>query len=315
VHPDGGAKVSGTINVFISHVHEEVGLGAVIKEWIEDAFRGSGVRAFLSGDRGDLPPGKKWLDVIEETMGRSRVMVSLISPLAIGRPWINIELGAAWIRKLPVIPVYHSGLTASELPRPFQDFNGVSLGSIKAGSQLIEGLADALGLSHPKKLPLDKFREEMLASLATPRDSNRWGISITTPTKGQTVSRKLTVQGTIIEPLPPGHSLRVLRAHPSSGAVAPSGRVNVRGREWEALDVDLGGEPGEPRGIEAWVVGSDGDALLRHWEDSAKVHFQVNEELKRLSGSYGKWLPYLHLTTRDMVRCASVVVTRKRTSE
>ena len=242
-------------------------------------------------------------------------MISLISPLAIGRPWINIELGAAWIRRLPIIPLYHSGLPASHLPRPFQDFNGVALMAHDAASRLIGGLADSLDLSHPRKLSFGKFREEMLASLATPANVNRWGVTIATPTQGQTVSGRLTVRGTILEPLPPDHSLRLLRSHPNSGAVAPGGHVSIRGQEWEAMDVDLGGEPGDQRGIEAWVVGPNGDALLKLWTESARVHNQVNHELKKSSGSFGKWLPYIHQPTHDMTRCAKIVVMRRRNGE
>jgi hypothetical protein len=46
--------------IFISHIHEEAKLGAVVKEWVGDAFRGSGINAFLSSDKGDLPAGRKW---------------------------------------------------------------------------------------------------------------------------------------------------------------------------------------------------------------------------------------------------------------
>jgi hypothetical protein len=230
-------------------------------------------------------------------------------------PWINIELGAAWTRRLPLIPFYHSGLNAATLPRPFQDFNRVSLDSPDAAEHLIAGVADALGVEHPTKLSFERFLAEMRASIALlppPLGLNRWGISIVSPEEGQVVSRKLTVRGVILEPLPARHSLRILRSHPNSGGLALAGQVNMRDGAWEALGVDAGGEPGEQRGIEAWVVGPDGDALLEAWDRAAAVHFEVNETLKKATGSFGKWLPYIHKTTGDMTRCARVTVIRRK---
>lgn len=138
--------------VFISHIHEEAGLGAVIKEWIEDAFAASGVTAFLSSDRRDHPAGQKWLDVLRDELRQTGVMVSLLSPTSSRRQWVNIELGATWSHGLPVIPLCHSGLAFQDLGRPFGDFNGVNLTQADAAERLLEGVAMALGLPAPRKL-------------------------------------------------------------------------------------------------------------------------------------------------------------------
>jgi hypothetical protein len=131
--------------VFISHIHEEAALGQVLKEWVEDAFHAHNVKAFLSSDKGDLSAGRKWLDVIEAALQGAAVVVSLISPQSIIRPWINIELGAGWIKGLRVIPLCHSGKKFRDLPRPFQDFNGIDIEAHDAGERLIAGIADGLG--------------------------------------------------------------------------------------------------------------------------------------------------------------------------
>ena len=92
------------LRVFVSHIHEEAALGAVIKGLIEDVFRGHGVVAFLSSDRQDLPAGRKWIEVIERELDQAKVVVSLLSPTSLRRPWVNIELGAAWIKHRHISP-------------------------------------------------------------------------------------------------------------------------------------------------------------------------------------------------------------------
>ena len=52
------------------------------------------------------------------------------------RPWVNIELGAAWIKRVPIIPLCHSGLTPSDLPWPFADFHAWLAGVKGWGRQI-----------------------------------------------------------------------------------------------------------------------------------------------------------------------------------
>jgi hypothetical protein len=138
-------------HVFVSHIHEEAALGSAVKKLIEDVFERDGVQAFLSSDLRDLPAGRKWLEEIGGQLGQCRVVVSLLSPASLVRPWVNIELGAGWIKGLRVIPLSHSGLLVSVLPRPFGDFNGVGLDQNDAAQRLLGGIADGLGLSPPSQ--------------------------------------------------------------------------------------------------------------------------------------------------------------------
>jgi hypothetical protein len=148
-------------NAFISHIHEEAALGDAVKAIIEDVFGSHGVRAFLSSDMRDLPPGRKWLDEITQQLDEARVIVSLISPASLMRPWVNIELGAAWIRGLRVIPLCHSGQHASALPRPFQDFTGIDLDQGDAAKRLLAGIADGFGVAHPTRLAFGEMLTEL----------------------------------------------------------------------------------------------------------------------------------------------------------
>lgn len=152
--------------IFISHIHEEAALGAVMKEWLSDVFRGSGVNVFLSSDKQDLPAGRKWLDVIEKQISEAGVMISLLSQKSLARPWVNIELGAAWIRGVPIIPFCHSDQKVGALPKPFDAFTALTLDDADAAKDLIGGVADALQLQHPTKLPFAEFQNVMRAAVA-----------------------------------------------------------------------------------------------------------------------------------------------------
>jgi hypothetical protein len=150
--------------VFVSHIHEEAPVAGVIRNWVNDAFTGSGVTAFVSSDRRDLPAGRKWLDVVKENLDGSKVLIAVLSPASIKRPWPNIELGAAWLKEIAVIPFCHSGIRLRNLDRPFNDFHGVDVEADDPGRDLLAGVADALGVKHPENLDFAKFKAEVLTA-------------------------------------------------------------------------------------------------------------------------------------------------------
>lgn len=153
--------------IFISHIHEEAEIGAVLKKWIEDAFVGE-VEAFVSSDPRDLPGGRQWLSEIETKLRDpgNCLLVSVLSPASIGRPWISLEFGGAWIRGTPIFPFCHSGQTNSSLPRPLGDFQGASIEQKNVGELIINAIACAADLPFPAKLNLDAMRAELDAAIA-----------------------------------------------------------------------------------------------------------------------------------------------------
>jgi TIR domain len=153
--------------IFISHIHEEHALGAVIADWVTDAFAGNPVQAFLSSDDKSIVAGQKWLDVVEHELAGTAVMISLLSPASLARPWVNIELGAAWIKRVPIIPLCHAGLSASTLPRPFSDFQSIGLAQDNAAKRLIDGVALHLDFPYSKKLHFEDFLTHMRAAAKT----------------------------------------------------------------------------------------------------------------------------------------------------
>jgi hypothetical protein len=152
--------------VFISRIDEEKRAGSVLKEWIEDAFAGQ-VDVFVSDDPTNLAGGRRWLEVIEgELRNQNTVMlISILSPVSIERPWILMEFGGAWIRGMRVFPLCHSGLDKSSLQRPLGDFQGGSIDQAEIGSLIIGAVGSAVALAHSKKLDFARMRAELIAAI------------------------------------------------------------------------------------------------------------------------------------------------------
>lgn len=205
--PDHAATMqpmaANPLRVFVSHIHEEAALGAVIKGLIEDVFRGHGVVAFLSSDRQDLPAGRKWIEVIERELDQAKVVVSLLSPTSLRRPWVNIELGAAWIKHRHIIPLCHSNQRVSDLPRPFGDFNAVGLDQEDAAERFLGGVADGFGLAHPRRFAFKEMLAELRAAAA--------GIEVEETSAPQATSAALDLQAEQIR------ILQVLAAYADRG--------------------------------------------------------------------------------------------------
>jgi hypothetical protein len=150
------------LKIFVSHIHEEAALGAVVKDGLEDAFPGR-IATFVSSDKRDNPGGDRWLDKIEQELKDSRtcMLVSLVSLQSVREPWISIELGAAWIQGHAVFPLCHSGQLLGALPRPMQDFGGADLAVDDAAERLIKTVEKTTGLKTPTRWPTARFLEDM----------------------------------------------------------------------------------------------------------------------------------------------------------
>ena len=104
-------------SIFISHTATETKLAQHLKDRLEADFLGS-VHVFVSSDQTSIGAGTKWLDEVEKALKAAALHLILCSDESVGRPWVNFEAGAAWLRGVPVIPVCHSGMTPNGLPVP-----------------------------------------------------------------------------------------------------------------------------------------------------------------------------------------------------
>jgi hypothetical protein len=87
--------------VFISHATADKWLAKVICEKIEATGA-----TFFRDDR-DIKGGDDIPEEIRLQLKRSRELLVLLTPQSIGRPWVTIEVGAAWgwSRKTRIVPI------------------------------------------------------------------------------------------------------------------------------------------------------------------------------------------------------------------
>lgn len=136
-------------------------------------------------------------------------------------------------------------------------------------------------------------------------------IKITSPDHEEGINGKVKVKGTYEKRWPDNYNLRVLRGYPQGGFV-PNSSVTCdhTTKTWVAQDFDIGGDSGDARRIEVWLVGQDGKLLLDTWHENHKVVIDLNRLSSSDSGRNRKWLPPIKGPTRDMHQCAWVAVRR-----
>jgi hypothetical protein len=150
-------------SIFISHITEEAPLASVLKMWLESTFPES-CKVFVSSDPSDLPPGTKWLDHIDCALRDAEILLVLCSRTSLPRPWINFETGCAWMKKISIIPICHSGITVNTLPRPLSEFQALNLESSNFVNQLIEGVGRQLGLTKYPKIDTNAMTRALVGA-------------------------------------------------------------------------------------------------------------------------------------------------------
>lgn len=135
--------------IFISHITEERYIALALKQLIETEFLGL-AEVFVSSDPKSLAVGTRWLDVVSNALDSAAVEIIICSPDSISRPWVNFEAGCAWTRKIPVIPLCHSGISPSELPMPLSQLQGVVAGTEDGIRRMFETIAKEIGINTPK---------------------------------------------------------------------------------------------------------------------------------------------------------------------
>lgn len=93
--------------IFISHSGEDTWVARQIAKEIDSL----GAKPFL--DEADIDVGAEFEEDIREFLDKADELLVLITPWSLQRPYVWAEIGAAWIRRIPIIVVLH-GLSVSE---------------------------------------------------------------------------------------------------------------------------------------------------------------------------------------------------------
>ena len=90
--------------VFVSHSGEDTWVAKQIAKAIET----NGGQPFL--DEANVEVGAEFEEDIREFLDKADELLVLFTPWSLERPYVWAEIGAAWIRRIPIVVVLH-GLT------------------------------------------------------------------------------------------------------------------------------------------------------------------------------------------------------------
>jgi hypothetical protein len=139
-----------TTQIFISHITEDAAVATRLKLKLVEDFLGQ-LTVFQSSDTESIAAGEEWLSSINEAIRGSSIFIVLCSPIAIRRPWVNFEAGAAWMRDLPVIPACFAGLRVQDLPMPLSARQGLALNDAQGLRRLYARIARVLDFQPPAR--------------------------------------------------------------------------------------------------------------------------------------------------------------------
>lgn len=145
----GPAQAAGKTKLFLSYVHAEKPVADALKRLIESAF-GSGVSVFLAEDPGSVSIGDEWMEKIRAALRSADLLLVLASPASLARPWINIEVGAAWAQGIAFASLCHSGTRRETLPQPYQSRQAYEIDQPEHCEALLAALSKSLS---GKELP------------------------------------------------------------------------------------------------------------------------------------------------------------------
>jgi hypothetical protein len=127
VHSEPSHIVEG--GIFISHIHEDARAAEALDEFLKAKLPFLADRTFVSSNLTDLILGDDWLQKIKIALESSRIVIALLSPESVNRPWVNFEAGAAWLHPdKTLIPVCIGDLNPGSVPKPYSNIQGIRLG-------------------------------------------------------------------------------------------------------------------------------------------------------------------------------------------
>lgn len=151
------------MKIFLSHYSGEQSEADDIADHLKSVFREQKIEVFMTSSWESIAPGDKWEQKLIDNLKNADILLVLMSIDALGRPWLNFELGVAWAQKIRILILCHKGLSISGLSRPYSSLQAVEIGSLKHSEKLdkvAEALAKSLHLPLPSETPATASLEE-----------------------------------------------------------------------------------------------------------------------------------------------------------
>lgn len=119
--------------IFISHTYEDQYLASEFMDFVWLCLDGDD-EIFCSS--WSIRTGELWVSRILAELREAKVVIVLLSPRSVGRPWVAFETGVAWAGAKVIIPVCVGGLAPGDLPSPFADFQAVHLTASRSKTEM-----------------------------------------------------------------------------------------------------------------------------------------------------------------------------------
>lgn len=138
-----------SVNVFISHSHDEKALALAWKSLIKTTCLGT-VTVWLSSDsnpEGGMTLGKEWRTTVYEQLKKAQFVLAIVSPQSNNRPWIMWECGVATgvDQERKLVPIVYS-MAVGDLSGPLSSYQAYSGDESKAVGEVCGRLAKEAGL-------------------------------------------------------------------------------------------------------------------------------------------------------------------------
>jgi hypothetical protein len=146
-------------------------------------------------------------------------------------------------------------------------------------------------------------------------NSDSYGIRISYPELNERVNEYSNVGGTVRKAsLPKGYMLKVLRIYPEmKNALLPlsGAAIDKEKGTWRAPKCWFGNTPGE-KTIGVFLIGPNGQELIRYFLDAAPIHDTTLEALRRAKlPDKIRYLPPIGGRTDDILECHRIRVQRQ----
>src|SRR5260370_35423283 len=90
-------------------------------------------------------------------LGPAKIVVLMLRPRPVSRPWVNFEAGGAWLAGRVIIPVCFCGLEKGTLPKPYSNIQAVEIP--EDTYYLITSVSHHLGEPVPPPPIMDAMKE------------------------------------------------------------------------------------------------------------------------------------------------------------
>jgi hypothetical protein len=150
--------------IFFSHASTDKTVANILKQEIEAVFD-DGVEVFVSSIPGSIEPGSDWLDRIQKKLNDATIVIVLITPISINRPWIWFEIGASWLKMIEkernIYPLCAPEIDLGSLPEPLSRLQALSLGKTDDIKSFFKSLRNVFGFGETKDLKIPRIKSDL----------------------------------------------------------------------------------------------------------------------------------------------------------